>query len=258
MDKIKPKPFGIIYCATNKVNGKRYVGQTGATLNKRKSRHKQDSVKRNNVFCNAFKKYGMDGFEWRIITSCVSQEHLDEVEKYYIKIWNLQDRERGYNLAEGGRVNRGAKRTKAQNDANSKRVKEAFADGRLKSWNKGKTGLIALNKKSVKCVETGVIYESLKEAAKATNSLPASISSVVTGRRESCQGLHWEFIDKETKKFINTTTYNKRAVRCVETEVIYKSGMEASRLTGVHGGAISAVCNGKQATCGGFHWEFVK
>ena len=40
--------YGIIYKATNLVNGKVYIGQTINTLNKRKMEHYQDAKHRNN------------------------------------------------------------------------------------------------------------------------------------------------------------------------------------------------------------------
>ena len=57
--------MGIIYKATNKINGKIYIGQSTRTLNYRKSTHKA-SIKNKNVttpFCFALRKYGFDNFE---------------------------------------------------------------------------------------------------------------------------------------------------------------------------------------------------
>lgn len=46
-------------------------------------------------------------------------------------------------------------------------------------------------------------------------------------------------------------------VICVETGMIYKSLMEASRQTGVNGGNICNVLKGRLRTAGGFHWQYV-
>ena len=48
-----------------------------------------------------------------------------------------------------------------------------------------------------------------------------------------------------------------KPVRCIETGIIYPSCIEASRQTGIHNASISACCNGKQQTAGGYHWEFI-
>ena len=50
-----------------------------------------------------------------------------------------------------------------------------------------------------------------------------------------------------------------KPILCVETNTVYKSSMDAQRITGIDNSKINAVCNHKQhrKTAGGFHWEFV-
>ena len=48
--------------------------------------------------------------------------------------------------------------------------------------------------KQVKCVETDVIYKSCVEAAKAINRSPTSIWQALSGRTDTCGGLHWEYV----------------------------------------------------------------
>lgn len=58
----------IIYCATNKTNGMRYVGKTACGLQKRKRNHESDARKDSRLyFHRAIKKYGADGFTWDVI-----------------------------------------------------------------------------------------------------------------------------------------------------------------------------------------------
>lgn len=47
-------------------------------------------------------------------------------------------------------------------------------------------------------------------------------------------------------------------VLCVETDTIYNSASEAARQTGIAQTNISACCNGKRKTAGGFHWKFAE
>ena len=49
----------------------------------------------------------------------------------------------------------------------------------------------------VKCVETGVIYESLTKAANETCVNFANISNACRGRRKTAGGYHWEYVEAE-------------------------------------------------------------
>lgn len=61
---------GIIYSATNRINGKVYIGQTTKSLRKRMVNHWSDAV-RNKEKCTylekALRKYGREGFEWKTL-----------------------------------------------------------------------------------------------------------------------------------------------------------------------------------------------
>lgn len=48
-----------------------------------------------------------------------------------------------------------------------------------------------------------------------------------------------------------------KKVLCVETGEIFDSIHEAERKTGIYSQNISAVCNGKFKSAGGFHWKFL-
>jgi group I intron endonuclease len=48
--------------------------------------------------------------------------------------------------------------------------------------------------KKVKCVETGIIFETIKEAADQTHANKNHISSCCNGHRKTCGGYHWEFV----------------------------------------------------------------
>ena len=92
----------IIYKATNKINGKIYIGQTIKTLQKRINGHISNGNRYNYKFANAIKKYGADGFEWEIIEECKTIKQLNEREEYWIKELNSMDSRIGYNVKYGG------------------------------------------------------------------------------------------------------------------------------------------------------------
>lgn len=64
-------------------------------------------------------------------------------------------------------------------------------EARAKMQNNGKHA-----QRKVMCVETGVIYDSIKEAAKQTNTSAKSISAVCCGSRKMANNLHWKHISK--------------------------------------------------------------
>lgn len=95
--------MGIIYKATNLINGKYYVGQTLYSLTRRRSIHINYALKRKDkmIFHSAIRKYGDDNFEWKVLERCKTKDFLNKREKYYIKKLNTSI-PNGYNLNNGG------------------------------------------------------------------------------------------------------------------------------------------------------------
>jgi group I intron endonuclease len=85
----------MIYKATNKINGKIYIGRTVKTLEERKYNHEKSTD--DTYFHQALRKYGVDNFEWEVI-----HETDYDNEQYYIEKYNSLDRNVGYNTAIGG------------------------------------------------------------------------------------------------------------------------------------------------------------
>ena len=98
--------FGIIYKATNKIDGKVYIGQTVEGLSKRRRGHER--LNHVYYFSKAIKKHGKGNFKWEIIEYCDSKEELDEMEFHYIMQYNSFGKN-GYNLTCGGEGSPGRK-----------------------------------------------------------------------------------------------------------------------------------------------------
>lgn len=101
--------MGIIYTATNTVNNKIYVGQTTQPLKQRIYQHKSDAKRRANrsyYFYNAIQKYGFDAFVWEEVAEADDLDILDELEIFYMNLFDSTNRDKGYNLKPGG-YNRG-------------------------------------------------------------------------------------------------------------------------------------------------------
>ena len=93
-----------IYCITNKINNKKYVGLS-KDIYRRWGEHKKipfnpSSKEYNYPLYNAIRKYGLDNFDFTILEQCDDQELLKEKEKQWIEYYDSINN--GYNLTEGG------------------------------------------------------------------------------------------------------------------------------------------------------------
>jgi hypothetical protein len=94
-----------IYKATNKINGKSYIGFDSKWPN-RKQKHLNKSFKENDnhynsKFHRAIRKHGLDNFEWEILyQSKYGKYCLDEMETYFINHYDTFNN--GYNMTLGG------------------------------------------------------------------------------------------------------------------------------------------------------------
>lgn len=91
--------MGLIYQATNKINGKSYVGQTKFTIEERQLTHIANSKKSKSYFHKAVRKYGFENFKWETLYTC-EDKYLDFMEEFFIRAFNTF--ESGYNLTTGG------------------------------------------------------------------------------------------------------------------------------------------------------------
>lgn len=95
-----------IYCFENKLNGKKYIGQS-INIEKRYKEHQYNSLRPN--YCNynskfyrALRKYGFDNFKFSVLEIC-DQKDLNEKEIFYIQ--KFDSRINGYNSTNGGEDN---------------------------------------------------------------------------------------------------------------------------------------------------------
>ena len=109
-----------IYCYTNKINNKQYIGQTN-NLENRKKQHIQDTIHKHKGHENAYnqpihcamRKYGLDNFELSIL-KIIDTDDWDEVNKIesnFIKEYNTLS-PNGYNLQAQGCANPGLNKSK--------------------------------------------------------------------------------------------------------------------------------------------------
>lgn len=119
----------IIYKATNLINNKIYIGQTGSKLEERANGHFREarSEKARGVttvhFHNAIMKYGFENFKWEIIDRADTDEDLNNKEIFWIAFYNSRDKSIGYNEAEGGKSGR-----------RNQEVKDKISQKKILNW----------------------------------------------------------------------------------------------------------------------------
>lgn len=96
-----------IYCYTNNINGKKYIGQTNNLL-RRKLEHKSAAFNKNSseynlLFHQKIRQYGLENFTIEILEQGENnKDYIDEREKFWIKEKQSFVKENGYNLTTGG------------------------------------------------------------------------------------------------------------------------------------------------------------
>ncbi len=90
-----------VYCHINKINGKKYVGQTKLEPNIRFGKNgRKYSGSRHFFF--AIQKYGWDNFDHIIVANNLTIEEANSFEQLLIAKLDLTNPEYGYNIAKGG------------------------------------------------------------------------------------------------------------------------------------------------------------
>lgn len=184
---------------------KRYIGITGRKVDTRWRKGKGYSNKNKNgdhsYFYNAIQKYGWDGFTHIILLKNLTYKEALEWEKKLIKIYNSNNREHGYNGDSGGTSgsipNKNVRKKMSQNHADVSGNKNPMYGkrGELAPFF-GRTGDKHHASKKVLCVETGIIYNGIREAERITGIHNTNISACCLGRyrHKTAGGYHWKYI----------------------------------------------------------------
>ena len=202
--------MGVIYKITNLINGKSYIGQTN---NFQRRMREHQNTKDNYAIHLAIQKYGKDAFSYEIIEHC-NDDILDEREIYWINFYKTHITEKGYNMTFGGdnadALNRWrkenpnlAKEYALQNLEKANEYHKNHREEHLAQLASVRQKGIDKIKRKVKCVELDIVFDSLADAERWSqsnlnpNGKKAShqhIAHVCRGHRKTCGGYHWIYI----------------------------------------------------------------
>lgn len=222
----------VVYTATNKINGKIYVGKT-YNFEKRKNEHIYD-IDDDLPFHRALKKYGVENFEWKIIDYAYSSEEIKEKEIYWIKKLNTcihSQSSNGYNITLGG-------------------------EGGV-SWNSLPVIQYDLDGNYIQ------EFLSCAHASVCTGIGRHNIGDCANGITHSSGGYQWRYkIDDE---ILPINPYKKKSSKrknIIQLDLDgnfineFKSITEASETLGIGRSNISACLTGKTKRCRGYQWIY--
>lgn len=252
------EPYGFIYITTNMINGKRYIGQRKFRKDWKYYLGSGKAIKR------AIARYGRENFIRNIVAIAYSREELDNLEIEWINNHNAIYSYDYYNIAEGGNGNSLAGKT----DEEVKLIKQAMSKRVRGNRNPmyGKYGSLNPHSKSVICVNTNEVFDSLTSASRKYNLDISSLTKCCNGKVNSCGKLKnriklaWLYYDDylnmskdeinkillKSKQGINGK-YNPRArkVICLNDKRLFSTVIEAGEYYNISVDGVRKVCKGR-------------
>jgi hypothetical protein len=111
--KTESRAFCLIYLLTNTKNGMLYVGQSWLALYQRIGTTGGGYSNSPRIYA-AIQEFGVDTFEYKVLTVCYKQATANELEIRYQDQYNTLDPAIGYNVKRAGSSGRHAESTKQQ------------------------------------------------------------------------------------------------------------------------------------------------
>lgn len=253
-----------VYIHTNKINGKKYVGQT-IYGNRPKKRWKNGGgYKTQKYFNRAIQKYGWDGFEHDIIASNLTKEEANNFESLLINKLKTNKKEYGYNLTYGGEGVTGYRHSEESKRKQKESMRKYYDDYKYIQRMRD----IAQKTKVYQFTNEGIFiqsYDSTKEAERNTGIHSSGISRCALNKTPSAGGFIWLF-EKDIKN-INDRVLNYKEKKIRKEPIIqltldgefvmeWKNSVEASKSVGVSYKNINSVCRGVRNMSGGYKWMY--
>lgn len=237
-----------VYMATNKINGKRYIGVTSLGMIARKTTHLANArAGHPERFYVAIRKHYAKNFIWTVL--CTRKGKADAYRREWAYVDALTPE---YNMIPGGKP----------------------------------PPMAGQNKIPVMCLEDGLVFESARRAAENYSADFSEICKAIRGDVRAVKDLHFveasvllspdermslcakidaDFILRrrrvEIRKLddVKYTNRRGRTVRCIDDGEMFSSVRSAARFYNVDASAINELCNGKRfrKAVAGRRFEFV-
>jgi hypothetical protein len=235
--------MGYIYKIKNKIDSKTYIGQTTQDLETRWRNHRKNTSNCR-YLKSAFKKYGVENFEFKLV--CITFDNqLDDMEIKYIEQYKCLV-PNGYNIRLGGNSGKHHEETKRKIAATllkNRKVIQFDIDGnRLKS------------------------FYCLREAAEYVGCSPSTIGHCCNGDCKTAKGFVWKYESNETKSELGIPPLLQininRNSKIIQFDIdgnrlnSFNSLTEAAEYVGSSPSNIGRCCNNIIKTSVGFRWKY--
>ena len=248
-----------IYCIENKLNRKKYVGQS-IDIYSRWMQHRYElsnNCHHNSHLQNAWNKYGSENFEFYILEQC-NESKLDEREKYWSELYNVYDYNMGYALRTAGQTGnfRASEETKIKMSRShmgilgTKESKKKQSE-KLKGKNNPMYGFYG---------EAHPTYGIIKTSIQIQNM----IDSRWTEEKRKEHSLKVSGVNNPMFGKCGSQNHESRAVICIETGEMFESMKLAAKWCNLKNSAmIGQVCLGHKKSAGKhpitgekLHWKY--
>lgn len=283
-----------IYKATNKINGKSYIGQT-VDYKSRVWQHMRCYEKEDCKFHDAIKEFGSDNFDWEVLETCCGKEKANDLERKYIELFNSY--RNGYNDNKGGVGGHNARAIVCLKlDGEFVKRYDSAADTEKDGFNNVNVLLCCKNKlytcknhlfmfeddykingpkqyakpessskrKVVQCDLDGNFisrFDSVQEASNKTGANRTTISGVLSQNYKSANGFIFVYEEDFPIKDLSIYQKKKKGRKVAQIDIesgeiinVYERVADAGRSLGVNYKAIHKVVDMPDRTAFGYKW----
>jgi group I intron endonuclease len=255
--------MGYIYLVTNKITHQKYVGQTlHDDVETRWKQHRQMRSKMlGRYILNAYRKYGIENFEFKII--CMTfDECCNAMEEYYIKKFNTLA-PNGYNLRQGGKNSKHSEESKdlMRQNRKGKGLGVVYTEEMRRERSERFIGEKNPNYgKPISEEQKQKISERMKELWKQKKEEGYTLSENLLKALEAGRQKRIEDAKNRRESKPISKGRKQRVAKLDEFGNIleeFDSIENAAGKLGLCSAKISAVCRGERKTTGGFRWKYL-